>query len=177
MKTQHLFLAAAVLGLAITGACKKKTTTTPTPKPTNVLMCKANGVAWQSGPSTTQYNLGGSSYKGTECTLNTDTLHMQGIRISPDTSAIVLHIKLTGAKTGTYTGTTDAAWGCMYAKGVDLGSLLAALFSYTTTYTVEITKVDMIGRKISGTFIIAMQDKTGSQNINVTEGEFIDLKF
>jgi hypothetical protein len=174
MKTKHVLLAMAALGLTLAGACKKKTTETP--KPTGVILCKVNGVSWESGASTRLINIDGSNYYMTYAELQGDTFTMSGIRKDGDTSGIYFYeVALKAGAVGTVSGTTDAFRGGMYLNTYDMDGLITALGKYNITYQLTITKKDASAKTISGSFIINMT--SGSGNISITEGEFIDLKY
>lgn len=174
MKAKHVFLSVAALGLTFAVACKKKTTETP--KPSGVLLCKVNGVSWESGAATRLINIDGSNYYMTYAEMQGDTLTMSGIRKDGDTSGIYFYeVALKSGAVGTVSGTTDAFRGGMYLKTYDMSGLIAALGQYNITYELTITKKDATAKTISGNFIINMT--SGSGNISVTEGEFIDVKY
>lgn len=177
MKQLLLFTLAAG-GLLMAGACKKKTTTT-TP-PTGVVVCKVNGNSWQSDDASVVYtDKNKTTAAGTSATITGDSvLLINGVKVKgSDSSSVRLNIRLTKVKTGMYTGTTTAKYGCIYASGFDFDHIFLAVLDYNGTYTVNISSVDATNKKISGTFSISMVSKSGGTNYSVTEGSFTDVVY
>ena len=175
MKTRTTLFFAIALGLFAVSACKKKTTETP--KPTGVVLCKVNGTAWESGSAMKAINIDGNYYYMTGATLQGDTLTIGAIRKDTDTSGIYFNaIPLKAGAVGTVNGTTNAYSGALYMTRWDyVNGFVTALGKYNITYELSISKKDATNKTISGTFLINMT--SGSGNIKVSEGEFIDLKY
>jgi hypothetical protein len=175
MKNIPLFMAIGLASsLAMVQSCKKKTPTVEKPK--GVVMCKVNGVNWQSGDAATIIDISGNKYYKTSATLRNDSLWITGIRNQTDTSGIYIYsLKLLPGSIGKVTGTTDAYRGAMYLPKYDLNSLIATLGKYNVTYEVNIDSKDAANKTISGTFIINMV--SGKGNILIESGEFIELKY
>jgi hypothetical protein len=175
MRTAHLLPIVCFLALLpVINSCKKKTATPEKPK--GVVICKVNGVSWQSGDAATTVKIGSYTYYKTSATLRNDSLWLTGIRNQTDTSSIYMFsVPLKAGAVGSVTGTTSAYKGLIYLPLYDINSLVAVLGKYNVTYELNITAKDAAAKTISGNFIINMA--SGKGNITVTEGEFIELKY
>lgn len=175
MKSTISLIALAAAAIAGLGACKKKTETTPE-KPKGVVLCQVNGTEWQSGSSTSTIKIGSSTYYMTSATLKNDTLSFSGIRNQGDTSGIYFYsVPLKKGAVGMVTGTTTAFSGGIYLKTYDLNTLIAYLGQYNVTYELNVESHDATNKLLTGKFIISMTSKNG--NINISNGEFYDLKY
>ncbi|MBS3912955.1 MAG: hypothetical protein KG003_00495 [Bacteroidetes bacterium] len=176
MKTTHFGIVTAALILSFSVACKKEKTETP--KATGVVFCKVNGTYWECGQPNKTVNVDGKNYYMNYATIANDKLTISGIRKDTDTSGIYFYdVQLKSGWVGTVNGTTDAYTGGMYMKRYDIDNLINVLGNYNVVYEISITSKDVTNKTISGNFIINMTSKTGSGNVTVSEGEFINLKY
>lgn len=177
---KYLLLVSAVAGSMILGSCSKDpvTNTPTTNNTTGRITCKVNGSAWSSDAQDKFYYLNGDTLVGTVAALSNGELSIQGTRVlTGDTSTIGINLVLTPAKTGKYEGTFDmnAADGALYLPNRNFLELLGIVMTYTNTYSVTLTKVDTVNKKVSGVFTITMKSPDGTKNYMVTEGAFTDL--
>ena len=179
---KNILLMTAVAGSLFFSSCAddKPTTTTTTPT-TGRIVCKLNGAAWSSDAENKYYYLAGDTLVGTIASLTNGELMVQGNRVvGADTSAIAMNLVLTPAKTGKYAGTFDinAADGALYLPNRNITTLLSILMGgYTNTYSVTLTKVDEVNKKVSGVFTITMKAPTGAGQPDylITDGSFTDV--
>lgn len=176
MKTTHITKLILSAALCLAAASCKKKEDPAAEKPKGVVLCNVNGIEWQSGPSTATVTIGSYTYYKTSATLRNDSLWITGIRNQTDTSGIyVFGLPLKAGAVGSVTGTTSAYKGVIYLPRYDINSLVAMLGKYNVTYELNITAKDAGAKTITGNFIISMVSGTG--NIMVTNGEFIELKY
>ena len=178
---KNIFIMTAVAGSLFFSSCaddKPPTTNTST---TGRIVCKLNGAAWSSDAENKYYYPAGDTLVGTIASLTNGELMVQGNRVvGADTSAIAMNLVLTPAKTGKYAGTFDinAADGALYLPNRNLATLLSILMGgYTNTYSVTLTKVDEVNRKVSGVFTITMKAPAGAGQPDylLTDGSFTDV--
>lgn len=172
----------AVAGSLMLGSCAKDpVSNTPSNSNTGRIVCKVNGSAWTSDAADKYYYLKGDTLVGTNATLNNGELSIIGTRVlSGDTSTVAIQLVLTPAKTGKYEGTfsSSAADGALYLPSRNMVDLLKIVLTYTNTYSVTLTKVDVTNKLVSGVFTITMKAPAGSgdPDYTVTEGSFTDVK-
>lgn len=178
MKTK-LFPIFAILGIVTMltfSSCSKDNSSTNSPTQNvdltkkGVLTCKINGTMWQSN------NITMGLFQ------DTNWLTIVGLRvIGKDTTAIGLSFKLTPSKIGQYSGvfnpTTGLTYG-LYYPAMDDKTQLNMFFSYKSSYSMQITKLDMVNKLISGTFSMTLTAPSGggASNYTITDGVFTDVR-
>jgi len=179
---KKIILMLSIVAFVFSGSKKKEapapgTGNNPTATP-GVLVCKVNGNDWQSDPSSKPAQFIDEPMSSTEVLVEADSISIIGIRVKgTDTSCIAMYFYLTPGRTGVYTLTGMEHY-AFYMAGTTLDALFTAAFDYTRTATVELTKFDTAGKKISGKFNFSMTNNDPSKsNIMVTEGSFTDLSF
>ncbi len=180
---KHFLLMSAVAGSMMFASCSKETpaNNTNTGGTVGRIVCKVNGTSWTSDAPDKFYYPAGDTIPGTIATLVNGELMIQGNRIvGTDSSAVVMNLVLTPAKTGKYEGTfsASAADGALYLPNRDIMSLLTIVMGYTNTYSVTLTKVDTSNKLVSGVFTITMKAPAGQglPDYTITEGSFTDVK-
>lgn len=179
-------------GFTFLASCKKDSTnTTTTPTGTaGLITCKVNGTAWKSLPYSNYYVSGTDTTFGSSATLKSGILNITGVQINGnDTSSILMVFVLTPNKTGTYKGTLDPTVyeGASFLPGKDpltgkyvrpSGTTIALMAgAYTSNYSVTITKIDEVNKKVSGIFSITHvpSNPAMTTTYTVTEGAFEDV--
>lgn len=134
-----------------------------------VLTCKLNGNLWQS-KTTSLAEMQDSS-----------TLLIGGLNVvGADSQVIILSLELTPQKTGTYTGLfnpiNSSTYG-LYYPNTKVSNQMNIWFSYTTNYSINLTKFDLMNKLVSGTFSFTSTSPSGSglPSYVVTEGVFTDV--
>jgi hypothetical protein len=184
MKTiKNILLMTAVAGTLFISSCTKDpVATTNTASSKGVLTCKINGTAWQSEAPSKMFISNNDTSYGTAASLIKGELTIQGMKITgADTSNIGIVLVLTPAKTGTYAGTfsISAADGALYFPKSDITTLMTIAATYTSTYSVTLTKVDEVNKLVSGVYTITMLAPAGQgmPDYKITEGKFEDIRF
>lgn len=188
MRLQSLFLA-ALAGLTLFAtSCKKddNTVTTTTPTAQAGMSFKVGANTYSFTPATqAEINGGDVVLNKAAVTINAsnDTISIGGShKVGNDTLVLVISLPLTAARTGTYSLNATASsanfLNGFYAKPAtlfaDLISNPMGVATWTTSGSVNLTKVDLANKKVSGTF--AFNQAFGANNTyNVTEGKMTDL--
>ena len=179
-------------GFTFLASCKKDSTSTgSTPTGTSGLItCKVNGVAWKSMPYSTYFVAGPDTTRGSSASISAGMINITGVQINgTDTSSIMMAFVLTPNKTGTYKGTLDPTVfeGASFLPGKDPLSgkyvrpsgttLMIMAGAYTSNYTVTITKIDEVNKKVSGIFSMTHvpSNPAITTTYTVTEGTFEDV--
>lgn len=177
---KNFILMFSIAAFVFTG-CKKKEDPAPSNNnnntaPSGVLVCKVNGVEWQSDAPSKMAPFIGTPVKSTMAVREADTMTITGIRIKGnDSSAISFVFVSKPGLIGTY-NLSGLDYNGFYMAGLELDDLLEAAFAYTITSTIEITKYDATSKKMSGKFTITMIAGDPSfKDVKVTEGSFTDL--
>lgn len=172
---KNSFLSKLLIGVLFTFAiasCDKEstsTTTTVDPNKKGVLTCKINGTLWQSEDNGSMAVM-----------MDSNVLAVFGIKKNgSDSTFVVISLNLLPSKTGKYEGTANVLGGnyVLHYPSKSQNSQVEIAFNYVTTYTVNLTKYDMLNRRVSGTFSNIQKAPAGSGKPDyiLTEGTFTDV--
>ncbi len=199
MEKKHFLLAAGIVGLIFSQACKKKSKgddVTPTDQQKKGLFYgSVNGKAWNSESYLKKYVVHyqdsffgfDENVYGTEAIVFGDTLTLEGANVvGTDSSQLHMEIVLTNARVGTYTlggfpvKNAGKAFAYFYNKlGTKADKVCRT--GYTYSGTINITNYTDSTSLVSGTYSIDMTPKNSSNPktpaFKVLSGRFTDVFF
>ena len=161
-----ILLATITFAVFTLSSCDKENKTEAS---STMTQCKVNGVLWQSDLISTRAFL-----------IDQSSLYLQGIKSEgSDSSFVIITANLTPNKIGIYEGNAKVVTGnyALFFPSININTQKDIMFNYTSTYKLEITKLDMTNHKISGTFSSIQNAPAGQSlpNYVVTEGKFTDI--
>ncbi len=172
-----MILAVTMLNLV---SCTKDENPPATTSSKGIVSFKVNGNEWNSNGYNDVLIVEGDSIFGVSASFENDVLSLSASRRS-DTSGFGLELVLTPNRTGTYNGTSDISSNeiVMFTPKIKQTTIVSLLSTYTITYSVIITKLDLTNKLVSGVFTINQIDPSKTNplgDFKITDGAFTDVK-